>query len=101
MSRQPNDKPTWVAKIIRMLNSNQRDLIALQRSVVRIEANLMTNENSNRSIGRNHRSNSVGPRPNPPIQRRGNDHGRGRQLLNQVANQPILRQPCLQHRNFG
>lgn len=107
MSRQPNDKPAWAAKIIRILNSNQRDLIAIQRSVIRIEASIMTNETPNRSIGRNYRVNPIGPRPNQPIRQQniGNNTpahpNRGRQLLNEVANQPIQQRPCLQHRNFG
>lgn len=103
MSRQPNDKPAWAAKIIRILNSNQRDLIAIQRSVVRIEASML-NEPPNRSVGRNHRNNPIGPRPDPPRQQHTSGNpvpNRGRQLLNQVANQPVQQRPCLQHRNFG
>lgn len=41
MSR-PNEKPAWASKIIHQLNTNARDLIAMQRSLVRIEATVMT-----------------------------------------------------------
>lgn len=40
MSR-PNDKPAWASKIIHQMNVQQRDLIAMQRSLVRIEATVM------------------------------------------------------------
>lgn len=57
----------------------------------------MLNESPNhsvgRSIGRNQRNNPIGLRPDPPRQQQTSG--------NQVANQPVQKRPCLQHRNFG
>lgn len=57
MSKQ-TEKPAWASKIIHMLNCNQRDLIALQRSQVRTEATIMAvNETMNDLLARSRNAN--------------------------------------------
>lgn len=52
MSR--NEKPAWASKIIHQMNVQQRDLIAMQRSLVRIEATVMgVHDNTNNLLARN------------------------------------------------